>query len=134
MKNVLNLPDAFIQTQLSINAERGRAWIEALPQLIADCEQHWNITIGDHFNLSYNFVAAATHVDGTPLVLKAIAPYLDADVEGDALAQYDGQGAIKLVQRDIKTGVMLLERCVPGTELATLVPEHDDAATASPPT
>lgn len=126
----MNLPTAFIQNQINMNGERGQAWVESLPALIAEFEQRWGITVGAPFGLSYNFAAPATGADGAQLVFKAIAPYLDADVEADVLLLYDGQGAIRLIERDASRGVMLLERCLPGTELATLFPERDDAASA----
>ena len=124
------LPPAFIQRQRDINAERGQTWIDALPALIAEFEQRWHITVGAPFGLSYNFVAPARHDNGSQLVLKASAPYLDSDVEADALRLYDGRGAIKLIDRDPAQGMLLLERCLPGDELAALVPGCDDEATA----
>lgn len=126
----MNLPPAFIQNQIDSNGERGRAWIDGLPALIAACEARWHITVGAPFGLSMNFAAPATHADGTPLVLKIIAPYLDADLEYLVLQHYAGHGAIRLLQRDEASGAMLLERCLPGDELATLFPERDDDASA----
>lgn len=134
----MKIPSAFIQNQITLNGARGQAWVESLPMLIAEFEQRWNITVGEPFGLSYNFAAPAKRADlgiargasGTPLVFKAIAPYLDADVEADALRFYDGRGAIRLIDNDAAKSVMLLERCLPGDELATLVPERDDEATA----
>jgi streptomycin 6-kinase len=126
----MNLPTAFIQHQIALNGERGRAWVESLPALIAEFEGHWGITVGEPFGLSYNFAAPATRDDCTPVVFKAIAPYLDADVEADVLRLYDGQGAIHLIEHDATCGVMLLERCLPGTELATLFPDRDTEASA----
>jgi len=127
----LALPPAFVQRQLDLNGERGRAWVDRLPELIAEFERRWHITVGTPFDLSYNFVAPATQAEsGAACVFKAVAPYLDADTEGDALALYAGQGAARLLQRDIAGGVLLLERCLPGDELATLFPDRDDEASA----
>lgn len=126
----MNLPASFIQNQIDSNGERGRAWIEQLPANITFCEARWHITVGAPFGLSMNFAAPATHDNGTPLVLKIIAPYLDADNEYLVLQHYAGHGAIRLLERDETTGAMLLERCLPGDELATLFPLHDDDASA----
>lgn len=126
----MNLPAAFIQNQIDLNGERGRAWIEALPAIIAQCEASWDITVETPFSLSMNYAAPATKADGTPVVLKVIAPYLDADNEYLVLQHYAGHGAIRLLARDESTSAMLLERCLPGDELATLFPERDDDATA----
>jgi streptomycin 6-kinase len=126
----MNLPAAFIQNQIACNGERGRRWIEQLPAVIATCEARWHIAVGAPFGLSMNFAAPATHADGTPLVLKILAPYDEVIVEADALLHYAGHGAIRLIERDGATSAMLLERCVPGDELATLFPARDDDASA----
>ena len=126
----MNLPASFIQNQIDCNGERGLAWVNALPALVAHCEQKWRVTAGAPFGLSMNFAAPATHADGTPLVLKIVAPYLDADNEYLVLQHYAGQGAIRLFAHEPDSGAMLLERCLPGDELATLFPERDDEASA----
>lgn len=129
-ERMLHLPASFIQNQIDCNGERGRRWIERLPTIIADCEQRWQIHAGAPFSLSMNFVAPATHDDGTPLVLKIIAPYLDADNEYLVLRHYAGQGAIQLIAHHAESSAMLLERCLPGDELATRFPKQDDEASA----
>jgi streptomycin 6-kinase len=134
----MNLPATFIQHQITLNGERGLAWVESLPALIGEFEQRWGIKVGAPFGLSYNFAAPATRsgpsnaheASDAQVVFKAVAPYLDADTEADVLLLYDGRGAIKLLERDQERGVMLLERCLPGTELATLFPDRDDEASA----
>jgi streptomycin 6-kinase len=126
----MDFPPAFLQNQIDLNGERGLQWIERLPEIISACERRWHITAGEPFGLSMNYAAPATHDDGTPMVLKIIAPYLDADNEYLVLQHYAGHGAIRLIERDESTSAMLLERCLPGDELATLFPEGDDEASA----
>jgi streptomycin 6-kinase len=126
----MEFPTAFLQMHIAFAGEEGQAWVDALPALLARCEQRWGLTIGAPFRLSYNFAAPATHSDGAQRVIKVIAPYLDADLEADVLQLYGGQGAIELLEHDEANGVLLLERCLPGTELATLFPPRDDEATA----
>ncbi len=126
----MKLPVAFIQTQIDLNGERGRQWIERLPTIIAACEQRWHVRVGEPFGLSMNYAAPATHEDGTPLVLKILAPYDEVIVEPEALQHYAGHGAIRLIDRDEATSAMLLERCLPGAELATLFPARDHEASA----
>ena len=48
-------------------------------------------------------------------VLKLNAPsHFEADHEADALACWDGRGAVRLLARDDERRALLLERCVPG--------------------
>src|SRR5438552_1619036 len=49
----------------------------------------------------------------------------EAECEADALRAWDGRGAIRLLDHDAALGVLLLERCRPGTPLSQ---EGDDDA------
>src|SRR3954454_7530254 len=71
-------------------------------------------------------VAPARLPDGTEVVLK-VAHDLDTEsvYEPEALAFWDGGGTVRLIAHDPATRAMLIERCVPGTPLAT---EYDEAA------
>ena len=52
------------------------------------------------------------------LVLKLNAPsHVDAEHEADALAQWNGRSAVRLLARDDERRALLIERCVPGTRL-----------------
>lgn len=68
--------------------------------------------------------------DGSDAVLKLVTPCSEADGEAAALRAYDGRGAVRLLAHDAARGALLLERCVPGDDLAAFVPERDDEATA----
>ncbi|MGQ0670761.1 MAG: aminoglycoside phosphotransferase family protein, partial [Actinomycetota bacterium] len=63
------------------------------------------------------FVAPVERADGTRAVLKI--SYLDDETrhEGDALAFWDGDGAVRLLDADPGIGALLLERLEPGTSL-----------------
>ena len=56
--------------------------------------------------------------DGTPAVLKLIYPHRESEHEADALTLWDGDGAVRLLERSEDGNAMLLERCEPGTVLA----------------
>ncbi len=60
----------------------------------------------------------ATRADGTPAVLKLIDPHREAEHEADALALWDGHGAVRLLDRSDDGLAILMERCEPGTPLA----------------
>jgi streptomycin 6-kinase len=56
--------------------------------------------------------------DGTPAVLKLVFPHREAEHEADALAAWDGDGAVRLLAHDPERNALLLERCEPGTSPA----------------
>jgi streptomycin 6-kinase len=56
--------------------------------------------------------------DGRPAVLKLIYPDRESEHEADALALWDGHGAVQLFARDDDLSAMVIERCEPGTTLA----------------
>jgi len=79
---------------------------------------------GEPFTLSrYSFVAPA----GADAVLK-VTPTEDdeSDEEADALALWDGDGAVRLLRHDRERRALLLERARPGNDISTL---PDDEAT-----
>ncbi len=61
--------------------------------------------------------------DGTPAVLKLIHPHREAEHEADALALWDGAGAVRLLDRDDARSAILMERCEPGTPLSAIGPD-----------
>ena len=85
----------------------------------------WGVELGRPFALSrYSFVAPA----GDDAVLKVTPPDDDeSDEEADALALWDGDGAVRLLRRDRERRVLLMERARPGTDISELA---DDEATA----
>jgi streptomycin 6-kinase len=124
----LNLPPDFTQTILELNGEAGRAWLNALPGLIADCERRWSLHALPPFDLSYNYVAPAVRADGTPAVLKLgpLSPELLSEIA--ALRACEGRGMVLLLESDPEWGAMVLERLRPGVTLVAL--EDDVQATA----
>ncbi len=102
-------------------------WLMALPQILEDCEQRWNLRLHAPFALSYGYVAPATRADGTQVVIKARVPDSETRWEIDALRAYAGEAAVRLLDFDAAAGVMLLERIAPGTMLKDV--EDDDEAT-----
>ena len=63
------------------------------------------------------WVAPAELPDGTPAVLKVNFPERESEREGDALAFWAGEGAVRLLAEDESRRALLLERCEPGTQL-----------------
>lgn len=101
--------------------QEGRAWIEALPGLVDACAHRWSLRLGDPFPYAFASVAMpAILSDGGEAVLKVQFPDQESEHEADALALWNGEGAIRLLEHDERRHALLLERCRPGTPLSDL--------------
>lgn len=119
------IPDDFARTTQAVHGAAGATWLQNLPNLLADCERRFDITVQPPFpDLSYNYVAPATGADETAVVLKLGVPHPELTTEIAALRHFDGRGTVRLLGGDAERGVLLLERLRPGHMLATLA---DDA-------
>ena len=102
----------------------GRAWLERLPRLRDECAEAWSLELGDPFAYAFASLSIpATRADGTDVVLKLQFPDRESEHEASALRAWDGNGAVRLLERDPKRHALLLERCLPGTSLAEVEPE-----------
>ena len=91
-----------------------RAWLDALPGLVADCAEQWELTLETPIDTPHSLVVPAGDV-----VLKLNAPsHVEADQEPDALERWSGRGAVRLVARDDARRAYICERCRPGTQLS----------------
>ncbi|MEV0153191.1 aminoglycoside phosphotransferase family protein [Micromonospora sp. NPDC050686] len=107
----------------------GRAWRTALPGLLAECVQRWELRVGRPYGGAFASLAVPAELpDGTPAVLKLQYPDDDSVQEAAALAHWAGRGAIRLLAHDPDRRALLVERCLPGTPLYELSP---DAALAA---
>ena len=94
-------------------------WLERVPDLVADCVEEWELVLGEPYEPgAAGHAVRAELPDGRPAVLKLIYPDRETEHEADALALWDGEGAVELLARDDDRSAMLLERCEPGTTLA----------------
>lgn len=101
-------------------------WLERVPNLVSECAEEWELTLGEPYAQgAAGYALRADLPDGTPTVLKLIYPHREAEHEAQALAVWDGDGAVRLLAHDEIRWAMLLERCEPGTVLA-----REDADTA----
>ncbi len=116
------------RNNIGVYGDAGRLWLKDLPNLVEEFEQKWSITVGPPFpNLSFNFAAPATRLNGVRVVLKACFPSDDFGSEAEALRLYRRNGAVELINSDKERGVLLIEYATPGTLLSEL--EDDDEAT-----
>lgn len=105
---------------------KGRAWLETLPGVVREAAALWSLRLGSPYDGSHvSLVLPATRADGTEVVLKVQVPHRESDHEASALRLWEGAGAVRLLAHAPEIHALLLERCTPGTHLATL--DADDA-------
>jgi streptomycin 6-kinase len=100
-------------------------WLERVPDLVAQCVEGWGLQLGEPY-----VGGAAGHAhrvelpDGTPGVLKVWFPHRESEHEPDALALWNGEGAVRLLAHDPSRSALLIERCEPGTTLSAIGAER----------
>lgn len=80
--------------------------------VVAACKR-WGAEVEAWLEAEYSAVAAVRRPDGSPAIAKLPPPGIDHRNEGDALAAWQGSGAVRLLETSAD-GVLLLERAVPG--------------------
>lgn len=103
----------------------GAEWLRRLPALVSECAEQWSLEVDAPYEAHVSFVAAALRHDGTAAVLKVNFPDEETEREPDALALWDGDGAVRMLAYDEDRRALLLERCLPGTTLRALEDEDE---------
>lgn len=95
--------------------------IKRLERTANEVAAEWGLTLQPGRAGRYSFVGFTTDNK----VLK-VTPVEDdeADHEGDALALWNGHGAVRLFRRDVARRALLIERAQPGTDISAL-PEDE---------
>ena len=101
-----------------------------MTDILAACVARWSLSLEGRLDGETGArVFAATRSDGTPVVLKLTDPDdSDAEHEAEALAAWDGEGAVRLLEHDPERHALLLERLEPGTQAWEL--DEDEATLA----
>jgi streptomycin 6-kinase len=105
----------------------GADWLERLPGLVRACAERWSLELGEPYESNTSWVAPAVRADGSHAVLKLNYPDPDTEHEANALAGWNGVGAVRLLEQDQVWRALLVERCEPGTQLWAVA--DDDEAT-----
>lgn len=98
--------------------EEGAEWLAGLPALTESCLARWDLTVdGPLMHGVCALVVPVRRPSGEPAVLKVTWPHDEARHEALALALWDGDGAVRLLDHDDDAWALLLERLDPGTTL-----------------
>ena len=108
--------------QLVLNCRRTperTAWLKSLPSLLQQLETRWSLRLDEPFDHagSCSWVAPASRANGASAVLKLAMPHMEGQDEILGLRFWNGNPTVQLLEADLESGAMLLERCLPGTTL-----------------
>jgi hypothetical protein len=120
---------SFLQKHILQFGAEGTQWLARLPRRIVQLEQEWGFRVGPAFDHggAVSWVAPVELGDGSEAVLKIGLPHDEARFEAAALRFLDGRGAVRLLRASADGFALLLERCLPGTDLWSLGEEEGDA-------
>jgi streptomycin 6-kinase len=109
-----------------------RRWLDELPRVVDEVVSDWELELGEPYIPGGRcaWVARARGAAGEELVLKVGWRHPEAEHEADALAHWDGAGAVRCFRtRTFEASTaLLLERCLPGTPLGSALSEVEQDA------
>jgi streptomycin 6-kinase len=109
---------------ISIYGEKGKAWIDELPQIISAISSKFDLRdLIEVTNLTYNYVLSVFQGDN-PIILKLGLDHEALTREAFALKCFGGYGAVKVLAEDKE--MLLLERVVPGISLKSYFPTNEN--------
>jgi streptomycin 6-kinase len=103
----------------------GAEWLGRLPRLARELTDRWELELGEPFDALISLVVPVVRRDGTETVLKLHFPEPESEHEADALAFWDGVGAVRLLEHDPERRGLLVERCRPGDQLWSVADEEE---------
>ncbi|WP_314219118.1 aminoglycoside phosphotransferase family protein [Streptomyces zaehneri] len=107
---------------LGETAPDGDGWLEKLPEAARQAVAVRGLTV-DRVQVPggrTSMVVLVRRADGTPAVLKLAPPRFRPEAERAALTQWDGLGAVQLLQEPQTAGALLLERLHPDVSVRSL--------------
>jgi len=110
-------------------------WLATVPETVRMLRERWSLELGEPYQPGGHTAWVAPAVDaaaGVELVLKVAWRHAEAAQEADGLRQWDGNGAVRVFATEEfdDTSALLLERCVPGTPLASAPDGEQDQVIA----
>lgn len=117
----IEVPAGLAEVQSQANGDAGRAWLAALPELVSTALRHWDLRRdGAVRHGMAALVLPVVRPDGAAAVLKVRFVNEESEGEAAALRVWDGNGAVRLIDEDLPTGALLLERLDADRTLSSL--------------
>ncbi len=132
--NSFHLPRNLVAAVGSDPNEQRRAWMARLPTLVGELERRWSLEVSEPFEPGGQtaWVAPVRDQRNRDLVLKVGWRHSEAEDEAAALREWDGRGSVRLyaAEEQHDTVALLVERCRPGTSLASRPDTEQDSIIA----
>lgn len=107
----VRVPDAFASSYVRDFGAEGRAWVAALPALVARMLDRWALERdGAAAAGEASLVLPVVGQDGVRAVLRLQLPREETGAAVAGLRVWNGDGAVRLLDHDPESGTMLLER------------------------
>ena len=106
----LDVPEA---VRKKFTADGETAWLEAVPEIVAELATHWSLVLGRTFEDGTEALVVEATVDGGEAAVLKIGPPSHAGklaLEATALRLADGNGCVRLLRHDADRSAVLLER------------------------
>jgi streptomycin 6-kinase len=114
------VPAALAASHRRYSGAEGDRWVAALPALAATWLERWDLTgDGPPASGAVALVLPVRRADGTPAALKLQPVDDETTGEGEALRLWSGRGAVALLEHDVASGTLLLERLDASRSLLT---------------
>jgi len=107
---MITIPAAFTRDTITREGEAGRKWLADLPRLVALLCDQWQLTIDGPTMHGYLGLAIPVQRADEACVLKVSWVDESTSTAAHALAAWNGQGAVRLLESELTLGAMLLER------------------------
>ncbi len=107
------------------HGDSGVAWTAKAEKLMHTLKHRLNLSYGEPFSLSYNFVVPVLLNNHKSGVLKIGYPNQDFNNEFHALCDFQGRGMVGVMDCNQEEGWILLEHLKPGTPLHALESEEE---------
>ncbi|NUW44995.1 aminoglycoside phosphotransferase family protein [Nonomuraea rhodomycinica] len=107
----MTVPDSFRSWgRWQREGEAGRLWLAALPGIVSEHCARWDLTVDGDPMHGDNGLAVPVSRGDEPLVLKVSWPDESVPDQVAALRVWNGRGMVLLVDADVSSGALLLER------------------------
>ena len=110
---------------ISILGEKGKLWINNLPNIIEILVDHWKLS---HLipvnNMTYHYVAKAKRQNNQLVVLKIGFDQKVTLEERQALTFFDGNASVRLIDYHEQYNALLLQQAIPGDTLKSFYPAN----------
>jgi len=104
--------------------EVGQAWLDALPDLVAELESRWSVKVEKSLGGgTAAYVARARTANGASVIMKLCVPDPDFGDEIGTLDRADGRGYVRLLAHDADRHAMLLEELGPSMSRSGMSPD-----------